>query len=135
MATHELRYGFGANWKDYAERSLNEQRIANAVQSMRDLLALDSLKGRTLLDIGCGSGLFSLAAGRLGADRVLSFDGAMSLREQWEKAGKGKVLISPASWSWLNLSRDNPLFSDVRVRLGNQTADFQFTLYLVPQEG
>ena len=47
---------------------------------------------------------------------TLSFDGAMILREQWEKAGKGKVLISPASWSWLNLSRDNPLFSDVRVR-------------------
>ncbi len=47
---------------------------------------------------------------------TISFDGAMILRDQWEKQGKGKVLISPASWTWLNLSRDNPWFSDVRVR-------------------
>jgi len=47
---------------------------------------------------------------------TISFDGAMILRDQWEKQGKGKVLISPASWSWLSLSRDNPWFSDVRVR-------------------
>ena len=47
---------------------------------------------------------------------TVSFDGAMILREQWEKPGKGKVLISPASWTWLSLSRDNPFFSDVRVR-------------------
>jgi len=47
---------------------------------------------------------------------TISFDGATILREQWEKQGKGKVLTSPASWTWLNLSRDNPWFSDVRVR-------------------
>ena len=74
MATPELRYGFGANWKDYAETSLNEARVANAVQSLRDLLALETLRGETFLDIGCGSGLFSLAACRLDAARVISFD-------------------------------------------------------------
>ena len=47
---------------------------------------------------------------------TISFDGAMILREQWEKPGKGKIYISPASWSWLNLSRDNPWFSNVKVR-------------------
>lgn len=47
---------------------------------------------------------------------TISFDGAMILREQWEKQGKGKVHISPASWSWLSLSRDNPWFNDMRVR-------------------
>lgn len=47
---------------------------------------------------------------------TISFDGAMILKEQWEKQGKGKVFISPASWTWLNLSRDNPWFSDVKVR-------------------
>jgi peptide/nickel transport system substrate-binding protein len=47
---------------------------------------------------------------------TLSFDGAMILREQWEKGGKGKLHISPASWTWLNLSRDNPWFNDVKVR-------------------
>ncbi|MBI4522785.1 MAG: peptide ABC transporter substrate-binding protein [Deltaproteobacteria bacterium] len=47
---------------------------------------------------------------------TISFDGAMILRNQWEKEGKGKVFISPASWSWLSLSRDNPWFSDLRLR-------------------
>ncbi|MEK7783066.1 MAG: ABC transporter substrate-binding protein, partial [Candidatus Binatota bacterium] len=39
---------------------------------------------------------------------TISFDGAMILKSQWEKEGKGKVFISPPSWTWLNLSRDNP---------------------------
>ncbi len=47
---------------------------------------------------------------------TISFDGAMILKSQWEKEGKGKVFISPPSWTWLNLSRDNPWFKDVRVR-------------------
>jgi peptide/nickel transport system substrate-binding protein len=47
---------------------------------------------------------------------TISFDGAMILRNQWEKEGKGKVFISPSGWTWLNLSRDNPWFKDVRVR-------------------
>ena len=47
---------------------------------------------------------------------TISFDGATILRGQWEKQGKGKVYTSPASWTWLSLSRDNPWFSDVKVR-------------------
>ncbi|MGC2698081.1 MAG: class I SAM-dependent methyltransferase [Candidatus Angelobacter sp.] len=36
--------------------------------------SLQNLSGKTVLDIGCGSGLHSLAAARLGASRVVSFD-------------------------------------------------------------
>jgi 2-polyprenyl-6-hydroxyphenyl methylase/3-demethylubiquinone-9 3-methyltransferase len=39
-----------------------------------DWLGADGVRGRTFLDAGCGSGLFSLAALRLGAARVHSFD-------------------------------------------------------------
>jgi SAM-dependent methyltransferase len=74
MVTSELRYGFGANWKHYAETSLNEARVENAVRSLRDLLTIETLRGETFMDIGCGSGLFSLAACRLDAARVVSFD-------------------------------------------------------------
>lgn len=66
------RFGFGENWRRFS-RSIDESRIAQAVQSMRDLLQAETLAGRTFLDIGSGSGLFSLAAHRLGA-RVTSFD-------------------------------------------------------------
>jgi 2-polyprenyl-6-hydroxyphenyl methylase/3-demethylubiquinone-9 3-methyltransferase len=74
MSAPELRYRFGANWKDFVATALNEARIANAVASMRQLLGVETLAGETFMDIGCGSGLFSLAACLLDAERVISFD-------------------------------------------------------------
>jgi len=70
----ELRYGFGRNWSSFVDHALNERRVAAAVQSVRGFLGVESLAGRRFLDIGCGSGLFSLAAIKLGAERVDSFD-------------------------------------------------------------
>jgi 2-polyprenyl-6-hydroxyphenyl methylase/3-demethylubiquinone-9 3-methyltransferase len=45
-----------------------------AVGTLREMLGVGTLEGRRFLDIGSGSGLFSLAAAELGAERVLSFD-------------------------------------------------------------
>jgi len=67
------RFAFGKNWRRFLD-GLDEGRIDAAVASVRKLTGLDTLAGRRFLDIGSGSGLFSLAAMRLGADRVLSFD-------------------------------------------------------------
>ena len=66
------RFEFGANWTRFLE-GLNEERIANAEASLRSFLGRESLGGLRFLDIGSGSGLFSLAARRLGAS-VHSFD-------------------------------------------------------------
>ena len=68
-----IKFSFGKNWQNFLI-SLNEDKIQAAENSLKSMLALDSLKGKSFLDAGCGSGLFSLAAIRLGAEKVVSFD-------------------------------------------------------------
>src|SRR5439155_2047567 len=51
-----------------------DARIAAAERSLEEMLGRGSLAHKRFLDIGSGSGLFSLAARRLGARRVHSFD-------------------------------------------------------------
>jgi len=66
------RFEFGKNWDRFL-RLLNEERITAAVKSLQDMLEVPDFADLSFLDIGSGSGLFSLAARTLGAT-VVSFD-------------------------------------------------------------
>ncbi len=73
-ASDRPAFAFGRNWARFARHHLDDQVLAIAERSLVEFLGVPSLAGRSFLDVGCGSGLFSLAAYRLGASRVTSFD-------------------------------------------------------------
>ena len=66
------RFEFGENWSRFLQ-VLDDDRIRQAEDSLRKMLDMESLARQSFLDIGSGSGLFSLAARRLGAS-VYSVD-------------------------------------------------------------
>lgn len=67
-------FSFGKNWQDFL-RFLDQDRIEITKKGLADFLGgPDAVRGKTFVDVGCGSGLFSLAAHLLGAARVVSVD-------------------------------------------------------------
>ena len=54
----DQRFQFGKNWTRFLE-VLNEERIDTAIKSLQIMLEVENLQGKTFLDAGSGSGLFS----------------------------------------------------------------------------
>lgn len=67
------RFEFGKNWKNLL-RKIDDSRICSAQDATEAMLGPAALNCKSFLDVGSGSGLFSLAALRLGASSVHSFD-------------------------------------------------------------
>lgn len=94
------KFAFGENWHKYSRRIAPDDYAA-AQKSLSELIP--NLENKTFLDIGCGSGLFSIAASALGAREVLGIDvdpesvaTAKELLEkisQWDPAVRKNTII------------------------------------------
>ncbi|MEW6108617.1 MAG: class I SAM-dependent methyltransferase [Nitrospirota bacterium] len=74
MNNKRLFFSFGRNWLDFVNHSLDDQKMEIAYNSLLKYLPADEYKDKVFIDIGCGSGIFSLSALRLGCKEVISFD-------------------------------------------------------------
>lgn len=99
MAKDTIRFGFGKNWQKFIENNFDEERIEISRRHILGFLKMNSLEGKYFLDVGCGSGLHSLAALRAGAEKIVSFDLDMAsvatAKKLWEFSG------SPKHWTVL----------------------------------
>lgn len=95
MSTPELRFSFGRNWLHYLNE-LSEEAIESASRDLEYWLSQKDIVDKRIVDIGCGSGVHSLAFHRAGAAELLSFDydpdSVEATASLHEKAG------SPGNW-------------------------------------
>lgn len=70
-----MKFSFGKNWKRYNKLLLNDKKITYAKNSISEsILKYSDPQKDLFMDIGCGSGLFSLAAALNGYINIISVD-------------------------------------------------------------
>ncbi len=70
QSTH---FAFGKNWASFANQ-MGQVEIEEARKGLVKLLPEEELKGRSFLDIGCGSGVHALAAAACGVGHIMAVD-------------------------------------------------------------
>lgn len=74
MDNGKITFSFGKNWEEFMRLNFSEERVRISKNHILDFLKLANMNEQYLLDVGCGSGLHSLAAFKAGAKRIVSFD-------------------------------------------------------------
>src|SRR5205085_10040304 len=94
-AHSRVTFSFGRNWKSYS-RFVSDDAIHHARNDIVDWLGTGGVSGKYIVDIGCGSGIHSLAFHQLGAASLLSIDADRDsvecTRRFWTTAGQ------PGEW-------------------------------------
>ncbi len=69
-------FTFGINWYDYVKKALTEEIIQSHIVDLGLVLEETKIdiKGKSVFDIGCGSGLSSLSFEKLGTGSIYSID-------------------------------------------------------------
>ncbi len=100
MAKKQVRFAFGKNWSEYAKHHFDEKALQDAQNALLQFCRIDSLKGLRILDIGCGSGIHSLAAFLAEAEEIVSFD--YDINSVLTAKALHKAYGSPKSWQILS---------------------------------
>lgn len=107
-----ITFSFGKNWRSYVD-GVDEGAIERARQDIENWLGPEAVNGKTLLDIGCGSGIHSLCFHLLGAKQIVSVDidpySVESTRVLWERAKR------PTNWT---VTQGSVLDDDFVKKLG-----------------
>ncbi|MCP4109291.1 MAG: class I SAM-dependent methyltransferase, partial [Desulfobacteraceae bacterium] len=93
-----ITFSFGANWQSFL-KTVTSERIESAQRDIVAWLGKDAVRGKTVLDIGCGSGIHSLVFYMLGAQEIVSFDydqkSVEATQSLWKKVNR------PSHWKIL----------------------------------
>lgn len=99
MEKELITFSFGKNWRSYVD-TVSEDNVQRAMKDIQEWLGRENIAGKTVLDIGCGSGIHSLCFYQAGAGEVVSLDvdpySVEATRLLWDKAKK------PSDWKILH---------------------------------
>jgi 2-polyprenyl-6-hydroxyphenyl methylase/3-demethylubiquinone-9 3-methyltransferase len=94
LTEREAHFEFGENWQSFAD-SVGQDHIDEASKALRKLFP-EGLAGKSFVDIGCGSGIRSIAAFELGASSVTALD----IDENSVRATNGMLSEYAAGRDW-----------------------------------
>lgn len=93
----DQRFEFGKNWSDFIQKHFSSEKVEISKNHILKFMDRQDLNGLSILDIGCGSGLHSIAMLESGATSVHGFDydpnSVAASRYVQEQVGK------PANWT------------------------------------
>lgn len=107
MESEVITFSFGKNWRSFVD-TVSENAVNRARKDIEYWLSNDGVTGKTVLDIGSGSGIHSLCYFLMGAKEIVSLDvdpySVESTRLLWQKAGR------PSNWKVVQGSILDPDF-------------------------
>ncbi|HAZ28772.1 MAG TPA: class I SAM-dependent methyltransferase [Candidatus Magasanikbacteria bacterium] len=71
--TDKITFSFGKNWEHFL-KTLTDEKISIAASSIKNFMGVDHFQDKRVLDIGCGSGIFSYVMFQMRAKEIVSFD-------------------------------------------------------------